>query len=496
MQKFETVFSRYVMSISVLALLSVTLIYVYLGTFSRYIADDYCEAVRVTSTSPVHAVLDRYSVGAWRAANRYSNLLFVGISESLGENNMPLAIASMSLLWLVGLTWCAREIRKLLEMDWGIQSDLFIGLAFGFFSFLQAPSLFQTVYWRSSMMTHFAPLVFGSLLFAFVTRQIRRSEDEKLSLPVALFIVVASFFLAGFSEPPTTTLLTALLLLMAVVWGFTKSPNTRRKFLAPLAWVFAGVFLGLLVMLLSPALSGVAEEKTLNIIDLLATSFYYSYLFILDTLKTQPLPILVSILIAFLLIWLHGQVKPSELSQGQKRIVWIIILTIPFLAWLLIAAGFSPSVYGQGFPVERARFLARTLLISSFMLEGALLGLLLEHVQFKPNKALGKWFVMTVFAVVAVVYPLRAAVNLYKSDIPEYRERAKLWDLRQDYIIRHAEAGERDIVIPGFSGVYHVKELDSNPNHWVNLCAAQYYGVDSIRVVSVPDEKIQEFLNE
>ncbi|RJP51739.1 MAG: hypothetical protein C4557_07440 [Anaerolineaceae bacterium] len=496
MQKFETVFFRYVMTISVLALLSVTLIYVYLGTFSRYIADDYCEAVRVTSASPVQAVLDRYSVGAWRAANRYSNLLFVGVSESLGGNNMPFAIASMSLLWLVGLTWSAREVGKLLKMNWVFETDLFIGLAFGFFSFLQAPSLFQTVYWRSSMMTHFAPLVFGSLLFAFVMRQVRRSEDKPLSLPVSLFILVAAFFIAGFSEPPTTTLLTILPLLMIVVWAFTKSPVGRKKFLAPLAWTFAGVVLGFLAMIFSPALAGVAREKTLNIIDLLATSFYYGYLFIIDTLKTQPLPILVSVLIPLLLIWLHRQMKPSELSQGQKRVIWVIIFAIPFLAWLLIAAGFSPSVYGQGFPVERARFLARSILIAAFMLEGALFGLLSEHIQFKSNKVLGQWVVMVVFALIAIVYPLRAAVNLYKSEVPEYRERAELWDLREDYIIRHAEAGEKDIVIPGFSGVYHVKELDNNPDHWVNLCAAQYYGVDSIRAVSVPDENLLEFLNE
>jgi hypothetical protein len=234
----------------------------------------------------------------------------------------------------------------------------------------------------------------------------------------------------------------------------------------------------------------------LNIIDLLATSFYYGYLFIIDTLKTQPLPILVSVLIPLLLIWLHRQMKPSELSQGQKRVIWVIIFAIPFLAWLLIAAGFSPSVYGQGFPVERARFLARSILIAAFMLEGALFGLLSEHIQFKSNKVLGQWVVMVVFALIAIVYPLRAAVNLYKSEVPEYRERAELWDLREDYIIRHAEAGEKDIVIPGFSGVYHVKELDNNPDHWVNLCAAQYYGVDSIRAVSVPDENLLEFLNE
>lgn len=491
------VFFRYVIWICALVVLSVALVYAYLGIYSYYLADDYCEAARVeNASSPVMAVLERYTAENWpRATMRYSNLLFVGMGESLGKNNLPLTISVMILLWFAGLVLSVRAIRILLKVDWEFQVDLFLGLIFGFFSLLQAPSLFQTIYWRSAMMTHFAPLVFGSFLFAFMIQQVRQTDDKTLSLPVYLLIFIASFFIAGFSEPPTTTMLTALPLLMVFVW-FREKPTARRNRLALLAVPLAGAFAGLLTMLLSPASSSAAQEKTLDVVEILGNSFFYAYLFVVDSLKTQPLPTFISVIIPLLLIWLHRQGWKSGLMREQKRMIWIVILVIPLLAWVLIAAGFSPSVYGQSFPVERARFLARVILIAMFMVEGCLFGLLLGGSQFKPNPSAAQIAGMTVFTLVAIVYPLRAAANLLQYEIPERRIRAEWWHIREAYILRHAGMGERDIVIPGFSGVYQVKEIDNNPNHWVNRCAAQYYDVDSIHAFNMEDEYILEYLNE
>lgn len=495
-KNYETFIFRSVIGVCTLAMLAAIGLYAYLGTFSRYLGDDYCEAVLFKDSSPVGAVIERYTAGNWpRATMRYSNLLFDGFSELLGKNNMQITIASMVLLWVIGLICSIHEIRKSLRVDWSFQTDFFLGTLLGFFSFLQAPSLFQTVYWRSAMMTHFAPLVFGSFLFAFLVKHMRRAGSRSVSLSTNLIVFFAAFIIAGFSEPPTTTTLTALPLLMFVVWLWGKPPS-KQKQLTLLAWTFAGVFLGLMVMLLSPASANVAQEKTLNIVEILGNSFRYSYLFMIDSLRTLPLPFFVSTLIPLMLIWLYKQVETSVLSKEQKRSALLIMIVVPFLIWLLIAAGFSPSVYGQGFPVERMRFLARTIMSIAFMLEGALLGLLLKDLLFRYSRTLVHWIVLTFFAVLSIVYPLRAAYIIYKMDVPEYRTRAELWDLRNAFIIRHASLGEKDLIVPGFSGVYKIKELDSNPNHWVNLCAAQYYGVNSIKSVTVSDEEILEYLSE
>lgn len=484
----ETVIKA-VLWMSAFAMLAVMAVYAYLGSFSRYIADDYCEAVRVTTVSPIQAVIDRYSDGSFRSANRYSNILFVGFSEMLGQNSIPITMVLMVILWTMGLSWLVHETRKFAGMEWARLMDVFLGGTLAFMSFLLAPNLFQTVYWRSSMMTHFAPLVFGSLLFAFLIRQARHPLDVPISIFTYGFIFAVSFLLAGFSEPPAATLVTFFALLLLAIWKWN-GLSTRTRLLALAGVAFAGVFTGLLTLMFSPAVTNVTREKSPDVLLILFNSFKYAFEFIRDSLLSLPLPLLFSFLLPFLLIWSLKRSGNITFSASHRLPLWMLIL--PLLIWLLIAAGFSPSVFGQGFPVERMRFLARTLLIVMLMLEGIWLGLVLP--EFKFNRTIGVWVPLLLFAVISIVYPLRTALGLLNNIVPEYRERAELWDLRDAYIHRHIAQGETELFVPGFDGVYGVKELDSNPAHWINACAANFYHVSSIQSFST--KNLKEALSE
>jgi len=476
---FEKKIFRYTLVTCLIAMLIAIGTYAYLGIFSRYRADDYCEAVRVRNLSPVDAVFDRYLAGATRASNRYSNLLFVGISEMLGNNNMQVTIVSMILLWGAGLSWCVHEIRRYMKIDWFLPLDVFWGTTLSFFSFLQAPHLFQSVFWRSSMMTHFAPLVFGSFLFAFLVRQLRRLKISPSSHLINSFAFFAAFIIAGFSEPPAATMVTALALLMPMTWLCGKH-LVKQKQLALVAWTFAGTFLGIMTMIFSPAGANIAQARDLSFLVILSRSFLYSFLFTIDSLKIIPLPIVLSALMPLMLIWLYRQVDPSPLSRNNIYIILIEIVATPVLMWLLIAAGFAPSVYGQNYPVERMRFLARTIMIAAFMVDGALFGVLLKDMQFKYNRILGEWAVLTLFAVVAIVYPLRAALHVYKFDIPEFRTNAESWDIRDAQIRLAVEQGATDLVVVQLDSMGGVVEYKGNRSFWVNVCAARYYGLDSL----------------
>ena len=476
--------------LSLAASLTAVGVYAYLGSFSRYLSDDYCEAVRFQDVSLIDGVVARYLRGDWRAAGRYSNIMFVGLSEMLGDNSIPVTTVLMIVLWAIGLSWLVHELRKLAGTKWSSLIDPFLGSVIAFMSFLLAPNLFQTIYWRSSMMTHFAPLVFSSLLFAFLLQQARRVLSKPLSPILCGFVFIAAFVLAGFSEPPTATLVTVLFLLMLAIWLWNKT-YARNKLLALFGWTFAGAFIGLLVMLFSPAVTNVAREKSPDLLGVLTNSFSYALMFMRDSFLSLPLPLLVSFLIPFLLVWTLKQTDEAISATEIRRLpVWMIAL--PFLVWLLIAAGFSPSVFGQGFPVERMRFLAQTFLIVMLMLEGLWLGLYLP--EFKINRTIGAWVALILFAVISVAYPLRTAFNLVSTTLPEYRERARFWDLRNEYIHRHIAQGETEIFIPGFGGIYGIKELDSDPKHWINACAANYYHVSTIQSFST--KNIMEALSE
>jgi hypothetical protein len=164
-----------------LALLAALGVFAYLGSFSRYRADDYCDTASVRAAG-LGAVIERYSLGQWRAADRYSNMLFVWFSESLGPRNLPFILAAMILLWVAALVWMAHELRRLASIQWPAWLDFFLPALLAFLAILQAPNRFQTLYWRSGMATHFAPLVLMCLLAAFVLRQVRTSKSASLPL--------------------------------------------------------------------------------------------------------------------------------------------------------------------------------------------------------------------------------------------------------------------------------------------------------------------------
>jgi hypothetical protein len=196
-----------------------------------------------------------------------------------------------------------------------------------------------------------------------------------------------------------------------------------------------------------------------------------------------------------LLFWSYGQAYLNQLSTPQKRGLWFVILAAPVIMYLLIAASFSPSVYGQGYPVARMRFAARLVMSICLLLEGSLLGILLAQIHTRSNRLFWQGVPAVLFAAVSILYPFRAVWQAYR-EIPAYRERAALWDARDAFIRRHVARGETDIVAPGLSGVDGVKELDVRETHWVNRCAAHYYGANTIRAIPVPDEFMDDVLND
>jgi ABC-type multidrug transport system fused ATPase/permease subunit len=449
------------------------LIYSYQGWFTRYMADDYCNAV-LFSKDAAGGLVDRYLTGF--GGNRYSNIWLVGISEFLGGlKSIPYLPVIHIMLWVAGLIWVMTEVKKLLKADWSFAMTAFWGLSIGFFALIQAPNLYQIVYWRSSMTTHFAPVVYGTLLIAYLINQANKAALQELSFSAYVIAFVTAFIVGGFSEPADAVQVTVLVLAIAAVWFWGQNP-TRNRILKLLGWTLGAALLSLVVMSISPANSRRLGDNTPGLALLIHDSFLYGLIFIQKTLSELPLPTFISILTPALLMGLYFK---AELSKTQKRNLWIVIIAILFLMYLLIVASFSPSVLGQGYPVDRVRFYARLIMTLSLMFDGALLGALFSRRLSHPVL---QWAMLAVFFAAGVVYPLRAVVTAYHQ-LPAYYARAEAWDKR-DAIIRDLKAqGQTQLIVEQFDGVYSTKELDTYPTHWVNKCAAKYYGVKKISAI-------------
>ena len=336
-------------------------------------------------------------------------------------------------------------------------------------------------------MTHFAPLIFGSFLVSLFIKLARNLRKPPLLVYFAIFLL--TFVLAGFSEPPATVMVTIFSLLIVSIYLWDNSPYKQQRILL-CASGLAGAGLGIVTMLASPAITPIERDVSVSIVTILLNSFIYSFQFLIDLVQKSPLPVgLVFILPLFCFL-----ISPKPESTNYKKVITTLLI-LPFLLWLLVAASFAPSVYGQGFPVERARFLGSTLTAIATATIGILVGLLLTFIKSTSSSFL-KWILLGIFIFIGTVYPLRRAEYLISVSIPEYQQRADYWDRREALILRKAAAGETDLVIPGLDGIYGVKELDDRQYFWVNNCAAQIYGVNSIRTVGVDEEELEYLLNE
>jgi hypothetical protein len=78
------------------------------------------------------------------------------------------------------------------------------------------------------------------------------------------------------------------------------------------------------------------------------------------------------------------------------------------------------------------------------------------------------------------LYPVRVAAKLY-DQVPEYRAHAVAWDTRDEQIRQEVAAGATDLTVTQIDTIGGVQEYKGNEFFWVNRCAADYYGLRSLR---------------
>ena len=172
-----------------------------------------------------------------------------------------------------------------------------------------------------------------------------------------------------------------------------------------LGWTLSGGLLALFVLVAAPGNSFRMHITRPGLVDLAHKTLLATFQFIFDSFSTLPLPTLVSIVIPVLLFYGFLAASPA-LSSKKKRMTWIALAAIPLMSFILIAVSFAPSVYGQAFPAERARFIGRLMLTAGLMLEGACLGVLMA--QWKIRRASVAVALAMFLLAISAVYPLRA----------------------------------------------------------------------------------------
>jgi hypothetical protein len=473
-----------ILALSGISVLIVLLTYAYIGTFTRYWADDFCFTQYLKASDNLFsATLNLYNT--W--SDRYTTMLLVGISEWFGPKAISYLPTVMIGLWITGLTSLIHQIKMTLRLPRHWLSSL---LGAGFLAFLtifQAPDRYQSVFWRSGMVTYFAPLVFYSFCAAFILKQVNRPGKRWPSIP-GLILVAGLFFLSGGLSETTLALQTgALLLALAAVWLCFHGETRSRSLALLLAGLIASL-LSLVIVITAPGnttrLTSMPEHPAF--IDLVIYTLQFSWDFIWLSIKTLPAPTVLTLGIAGLIsLDFFGRINTGETRYKATRLLGLIVI-IPLAAYALILCATAPSVYVYGkfgYPAGRALFPSRFIMTAALFLIGLVLGLIIHQLLLSktgPKNIVVNLLVMALLGVISL-YPLKTAQRELAT-VSIYQKFAIEWDNR-DTKIQALKANQiENVILDGIESPAQLIELNPNSNHWVNRCVANFYDLKTIAV--------------
>ncbi len=470
-------FLRSVRAFFVFSAVAALSLYAYLAMLVRLAGDDYCISARLIGFDPLTASLFKY----WTVSNRFSNQFVAWLSDGFGPSGVPgLAVFTLALS-LIGLTWLLYEIHQALGLPWERGTGVLLAAISILLSLYTAPNLFQATQWRPGLMTYFLPLVLYMFLLAWIFHQGRVAKLRSTLTGwkrVALWgsitvLFLGALFIGGLSE----TIGALHVTLLGLAWAgtfFVKSPSRHLSRLL-IAAALAGAILAMVGMFVTPAnVIRLNDSPPPPLSQAIGKAFVYAALFLMDLPKVVPIPLGVAFSTGAVLAYLVDQRQRSALSRQAG---WGLVV-LSLLAYVLIAASFAPSAYGQSYPVARVRFPAHVVVILTLLAEGYWLGQLAKSFR---RPAWTRWLAGLVLLLLAL-YPLWTIRNNLAL-APLYQDYAARWDARHARIVERAAAGQRSVVVERLPALGGIDDLRADPRHWTNFCAAIYYGIDSISTV-------------
>src|SRR5215217_7858327 len=163
--------------------------YAYLGSFSRYMADDYTMARMVKTHGLVGAQVSWYF--GW--TGRFTFSFVASLLGLIGPATTRVIPALLLTAWIAATAWAIGQIQSLSVTKAVLFASLII-----FATLETAPNLVQSLYWQTGALIYIAPLVLLSLYVGIVNRVTRGTTPGSWSSLCAAGMLM--FIAGGFSD--------------------------------------------------------------------------------------------------------------------------------------------------------------------------------------------------------------------------------------------------------------------------------------------------------
>ena len=440
--------------------------FMFLGTQARYIQDDYCYGEKIRNEGFFKTQFNSYFYSVPYSGNRYSLTLFSGIFDLFSEGAYPFFTFISIILFISGLILLLSNLSRISPINLHIQQILIIAFSIAFLTLYISPNRFQTVFFRSGSLPYFYPIIFNIWIGYLLLKYINYENKHLLYI-----IACITFLSSGFSEVGTVVQFSFWTFLLSL-FIFRKK---NKKLILAASVVVAVSIIGLILLILCPN----NYERQVNFGDpnTIYNLFKFGPAFGLDfirySIKGYYIPIFALILLASLM-----SLQIETPFVDLKETIIFVFITI-LISYLLIVANILPSLYAyRAYPNARGLMPATFIIIIAFFLIGLSVGWLIKGIIYR-NKTLFNSLQILLFFIMAI-YFARSGIRVF-SEYPQYHQRASLWDARHAYILEQIDHGEKELLVSAIDSFYMTFELQPEPYHWVNKCAARWYGIDSLK---------------
>lgn len=459
--------SRRLLLLLLLALFSAPLItHIYLGSYSRFLADDFCSAAIARSQGIFGATVHWYMNWTGRFSANFLDSLF-GFA---GPGATPYATGLVITLWFIVLTLTlvqlipAREEREVHVLQSAVIAAMVL------FAVLEViPMVGQSLYWGQGMRSVVPPLILGTAYIGLVSHRSNASDK-----PTASWFVIAAlltFIATGFAETYVAVQTSAIVfaLLIALV--------SNRKYLLLLVAGLIGSLAGGLLVFVAPGnkFRQSAFPPPPPLPELLSIALRgLREFFDLVVLGPNQWLIWMGLLVSGFIIGIgifRRSEEPVEIRRHVGTLVWL-----PVVGFVLLLACWVPMAWGTSLTLAY-----RTFIIPAYVLVCVLtaLGYVAGRV-FARSRSVS---ITSLSLVVLLAFGLVAA-NASRKMLrlgATFAAYAKNWEERERMIATAKSQGLPYAVVRRLHNWAALEEIAVDPKiTWLTKCMQDYYGIGVI----------------
>ena len=439
----------------------------YIGSLSRFLADDYCVAYYAQHFGFLRSIWYWYIT--W--SGTFSTSIFDWFLLIIKPGGIPFVTPVVLIIWMiVTIITVYLFLPKELSPSIKFLTSIGFGTLTVYSTLLVSPDVPQSLYWWTGMRSYILPLVIFTFYWVFYQWLKIKGKTRSLWLWSILSFGFL-FIIGGFSETFTPVLF-VFFMGVTTLGLLNKKPGSPDRSIFFILGGLLGVLTSLIVVVAAP---GNVNRQAFyqpppGILGIFAISISAFLMFISNILIAPER--FAGILGVFLASLWFG----SIVDHTSKTKPWIppaILLTGIALAF----GCFLPAAWGLSeAPPDRTLSIPGFILVVTFLIAGFTAGNQLSF--YMPQRQLNTTQTGLLVITIACM-GFSAWVNIHNlySTRQAYLDYAQKWDRVNRQIIQKKMAGYDVVHIPAMDSWTTLDKPNDNPRFWLNICYSKYYGV-------------------